>query len=150
MRLVLERSELLEILGKHLKILINEEAVIVRADPFEVELSGLPLVEEHTPVSPRNLAMSDPPARVAKPPSPEEEPDTSLIEQRADKYATSEPPPPGADGIEVSESKGSGLHPMAVLEESRRIEQELDRANPTLAAQQRKLAARKPPDDEAT
>jgi len=44
MKLILEKTEILEVLGQHFDVQLNEESVIIRTDPvFEIEVSGLRL-----------------------------------------------------------------------------------------------------------
>jgi hypothetical protein len=50
---------------------------------------------------------------------------------RADKDASSQPPPPGNDGIDPVD--GGAIHPSAVLAKSKQLQEELDKENPKLA-----------------
>ena len=143
MRLVLEKEEILEVIAKHFKIKIDPDRVVIRTDPLEVELSGLPLVEDSTPSKRSSKVMSDPPAIVSSEDAVAPEEEEKLIALRSDRSATAEPPPPGADYLEsTSSEKGGGLHPAAVLEVSKQLEAELNKENPSLALQQKKYASR--------
>ena len=122
MRLILEKSEIVAILGKHFDAELDPEKVIIRTDPFEVEVCGLPMTDtprEETNVVPlpasRTLAGVDAQKFAAK--------------KRDDPDATTDAPPPGNDGTEVTDES---VHPASVLAASKALELELDKKNPQL------------------
>lgn len=128
MRLILEKAEIVSILGKHFEANFDPGDVIIRTDPFEIELRGLPLgdappkqVEEETNVVPL-------PTRLPYKDRVEE--DTTPPKQRADPGASNETPPPGDDGLGGGST--AEVHPAAVLAQSKALEAELDRENPQL------------------
>lgn len=62
MRLILEKEDLLQVLEKHFTETFDREKVQVRADPFEVELMGLPLpAPENEPTPSKKTGSSKPP-----------------------------------------------------------------------------------------
>lgn len=114
MRLILERAEVVAILGKHFDAELDPEKVVIRTDPFEIEVCGLPLANETT----------------ASPTSPI----SSTKRQRADADASADAPPPGYDTDGVpADATGMGLHPAAALAVSKELERQLDLENPGLA-----------------
>jgi hypothetical protein len=130
MRVILEKSDLIKVLENHFGEKFPPEMVQVRADPFEVELTGIPLVSstpEGAPVPPV------PPRRPASRPSSEgdgldgkwdvsspdaEGPDAEVIRLRAERNVSTEPPPFTAD--EMADDPG------AISAQSRRLQEELD------------------------
>ena len=134
MKLTLESDEIIRILAKHFNIRADSCKITLKKKPFEIELSGIPM-EDDAP-RPREPRAPLEPVSVR-----EETADDGLALARADRNVSLEPPPPGRDYLESSESKGA-LHPAAVLEESKKLQAELDAANPRLAAQQRGFTAR--------
>lgn len=123
MKLILEKNEIVAILGKHFDAKLDPEKVIIRHEPFEIELSGLPLSdapEEETNVVPLNAPPRKTRATVVEDPP---------AKPRSDPGATTEPPPPGDDGLGGTETE---VHPAAVLAASKQLEAELDRENPQL------------------
>lgn len=127
MRLILEKAEIVTVLSKHFDAELDPDNVIIRTDPFEIEVCGLP------------LGSNDPPPKyeeevnkVTKLPTRERPPvKEAAVKERADTDATTEPPEPGVDGEETSTA--GDVHPAAVLAASKALEQELDRENPQLA-----------------
>ena len=120
MRLILEKSEIVAILGKHFDAELDPEKVIIRTDPFEVEVCGLPMTDtpkEETNVVPLPQVTKFSPAKAER------------LVPRADVDASTEPPPPGNDGTEVSDES---VHPASVLAASKALELELDKKNPQL------------------
>ena len=45
MRLILEKSEIVAILGKHFDVELDPEKVVIKTEPFEIEVSGLPMTD---------------------------------------------------------------------------------------------------------
>ena len=45
MRLILEKNEIISILGKHFEVELDPEKVIIRTDPLEIEVSGIPMTD---------------------------------------------------------------------------------------------------------
>jgi hypothetical protein len=126
MRLILEKSEVVAILGKHFDVELDPEKVIIKTDPFEIEVSGLPMTD--APPREENVVAFNAPARRAakeRVEAPKEE-----VRQRDDPDASDEPPPPGRDG---SEGSDEAVHPASVLATSKALEAQLDRENPKLA-----------------
>jgi len=111
MRLILERAEVVAILGKHFDVELDPEKVVIRTDPFEIEVYGLPLASETASTS------SASPTR----------------RQRADTDAFTDSPPPNTEGVLV-DTTGTGLHPAAALAVSKELERQLDLENPGLAS----------------
>jgi hypothetical protein len=147
MRIILEKSELLEILGKHFETIFDADNVIVRTEPFEVELTKVAMPADDTkpkevPATAKQLVeiVEDGPKMVngfiitpatVIPENPE------LLEQRSsDGDAT--PPPPGDDGFGGGSSTGDAS-PASLIQRSRELAAEIDRANPDLATQNKKL-----------
>ena len=132
MKLVLEKADLIKILAKTFDINPERVQVKITPEPFEVELSDLPLVLGNTS-SPENTrgssVMSDPPAKVS--PQADVVEDPTLLLSRADLNVQASPPPPGLDGSESTESVGS-VHPKAMLEISDRLAEELESKHPFL------------------
>jgi hypothetical protein len=133
MRLVLERADLLKILGAQLKVVLTDDQVVIRTEgAFEVEINGIPMGQEM-------LAGDDtPPKRPVRAPPPVDEirlkladtvaEDAELAARRADAEASTEPPPGGTDGQEVTEAGGGS--PLAIVQRSRQLEAELERNRP--------------------
>jgi len=119
MRLILEKNEIVAILGKHFDAELDPEKVVIRTDPFEIEVCGLPLATEPPPSS-NVVALKGP--RAAK--------DTfAKGPPRGDEDASTEEPPPGLDGVEPLDD---AVHPASVLATSKALEQELEKENPQL------------------
>lgn len=123
MRLILEKSEIVAILGKHFEANLDPEKVIIRTDPFEIEVCGLPLAEAQ-PVE-NNVVPLNAPPRKQRAAVVEETPS----KPRDDPDASTDTPPPGDDGLGGPEAD---VHPAAVLAASKQLEVELDRENPQL------------------
>lgn len=124
MKLILEKNEIVTILGKHFEAQLDPEKVIIRTDPFEMELSGLPLGDappaEETNVVTLPVRSQGPKTKTKVEPS----------KPRADENASTDPPPPGNDGVEGGLE--GDVHPAAVLATSKQLEAELERENPQL------------------
>ena len=129
MRLILEKSEIVMILSRHFDAVLDPEKVIIRTDPLEIEVCGLPLgSEDSAPKREDNVVMMEPARRQPKPS------DVEKVKRRDDPDASVEPPPPGRDGGEETDEPGGGMHPAAILAASKKLEEELDRErnqNPT-------------------
>jgi len=53
-KIILEKAEVLAILGKHFNTVLDDEKVIIRTDPLlEIELRGLMMNETDTPPPPK-------------------------------------------------------------------------------------------------
>lgn len=93
MRIILEKDEIVEILGRHFDSEFDPANVIIRTDPvFEIELRDIPM----TPVEakPTQAVAVPPPAQS----SPTEDADLAAFRQRAHgANASTRPPPPGLD-----------------------------------------------------
>jgi len=124
MRLILEKHEIVAILGKHFDADLDPDKVIIRTDPFEIEVCGLPLAEESESKPRENNVVELPKVDRFSPAS------TTRAVARADPDASTESPPPGNDGAETSDDS---VHPSSVLETSKALEQELNKQNPQLA-----------------
>lgn len=142
MRLILEKTEIVAVLSKHFEAALDPDKVIIRTDPFEIEVCGLPLADAPPPeeanvtqLRPRQTAATDSP-RVKAP--------QVDVKDRDDPDATTEPPPPGKDGTEGPAT--ADVHPAAVLAASKALEQELDRENPQLKRRAGRYS-HTPPDD---
>jgi hypothetical protein len=145
MKLTLEKSDLISILEKHFDVKLKAENVVVRPDPLEIEVSGIPLVEVDAP-RPSNVvelperqktAMSEDAATVYD--------GKEIVAARDDPDATTEAPPYDPD--EVGHQEAADLHPAAIIEESKRLAAELDKKNPNLAKRAPRGGSHKPPGD---
>ena len=123
MRLILEKDEIVAILGKHFEVELDPDKVIIKTDPFEIEVSGIPMTD--SPPKETNV-VALPKANGGRTSVYTKEPP----QLRADADASTEPPPPGNDGADVSEES---VHPAAVLARSKELEEQLNRENPKLA-----------------
>lgn len=110
MRLILEKAEIVKIVGKHFDADLDPDSVVIRTDPLEIEVSGIPLPEREP--APENVTHLPKPRREATPPR-----------TRDDKNATIESPPPGVDEIETDEE--ATAEALALVEQSRQLEKEL-------------------------
>lgn len=125
MRLILEKDEIVAILGKHFDTELDPTKVIIRTDPFEIEVCGLPLGSGDAPPPKKEDNVVAMPQVSRRTPAAE----TQLV-QRADEDATTEDPEPGNDGMG---GDAAAIHPAAVLAASKALEAQLDRENPKLA-----------------
>lgn len=123
MRLILEKADLLKIIEDHLDEKFDPDVVKVRADPFEVELMGLPPPESQAKRQPRRSGRveGDPedkphgsPAFTAPGEEEEEMPGRNL-----GPGATHTPPPPGSDEMDGD--------PAEILRKAQEIEEQLAR-----------------------
>ena len=73
MRLILEKEEIVSILSKHFDAKLDPERVVIRTDPLEIEVCGLPLSGSTKAPEP---PISVPPS--ALPPVPEHSDDTGV------------------------------------------------------------------------
>lgn len=126
MKVVLEKHDLISILEKHFGEKFDRSKIVVRADPFEVELSGIPL-EAALPDAPSTAATPVPHAvrEVEDEVTPTEDLHTQLA--LADG-ATLDAPPPGTDYIEVDDTRDAS--PAALVAKSRALEEELKKSDP--------------------
>jgi hypothetical protein len=149
-RIILEKKELLEILGRHFETVLDETSVVIRTEPFEVELTKVAMPTEEPPKK-----KEPPPAAVAKPqievvdegpkmvngflitPATVIPENPELLELRSSD-GDSTPPPPGADGFDDGTTAGDGS-PASLVQRSRELAVEIDRANPDLANQNKRL-----------
>lgn len=126
MRLILEKHEIIAILGKHFDTDLDPENVIIRTDPLEIEVRGLPLATSDSPPKEENNVEELRP-KLRKVPEEEVERPKKV---RADEDATTDPPPPGSDGVAGSDDV---IHPASVLAASKQLERQLDQENPKSA-----------------
>lgn len=150
MRIILEKKELLEILGKHFETVFDDDNVIIRTEPFEVELRKItmPTAEEAPKPKPQQAAPLVVPATeipegpkmvngfIVTPPSVIPE-NPELLEMRSND-GEAEPPPPGSDGFGGSGSAGDAS-PASLIQRSRELAAEIDRNNPALAEQNKRI-----------
>lgn len=127
MRLILEKDEIVAILGKHFDTELDPTKVIIRTDPFEIEVCGLPLGSGDAPPPKESNVVPLPKALKREPTRDEKE---EAVKLRADEDATTEDPEPGNDGMG---GDAAAIHPAAVLAASKALEAQLDRENPKLA-----------------
>jgi len=143
MKVILETADLIRIIGAHFGSEFDTENVTIRTDPFEVEVRGIPLpTGEKAPSAP---PRTTPPPRMTLVDDPEpfapDADDAERVARRADDNASVDPPPPGMDESEAMDVNGS---PMALIEQSRRLQAELDQNRP---APQRKGGSSRAPTD---
>lgn len=112
MRIVLEKADLIKIIGRYLDAELDPSRVVVRTDPFEVEVTDIPLSAPEAAPSADEAPMEE-----------AEEPIPAL--QRADPDATTEMP--------------SFADPAQFLQVSKTLEAELDARNPALVAQRQRF-----------
>lgn len=145
MRLILEAAEIIKILGVHFQAELDPKNVIIRTDPFEIEVCALPLSESAEAEDDNVVALPQKAGAPRTPRPPRDE--TAKIRARDDEGATAEPPPPGNDGNEGPEQD---LHPAAILAASKDLERELDKENPQLTRRSGRWSHTPPPltDDE--
>lgn len=122
MRLILEKNEIVTILGKHFEANLDPDKVIIRTDPFEIEVCELPLTDAPPPKDDENVVPLAPRRASVSPRN--EEP----VKRRADDNASTEPPPPGDDG--TGTGANPDISPAAMLAASKQLEMELARENP--------------------
>jgi len=127
MRLILEKSEIVAILGKHFDVNLDPEKVLIRTEPLEIEVCGLPMTDAAPPKEETNVLPLKKTARAAV---EQEAVPREPARQRDDPDTSDEPPPPGNDGVELS---NESVHPASVMAASKALEQELERKNPQLA-----------------
>jgi len=140
MRLILEKDEIVTILGKHFDVALDPERVIIRTDPLEIEVSGIPMSDAPTKEETNVVSLNTTARRQSQ--ARDEEEKVAVL--RDDPDATTEPPPPGKDG---TEGEGNAdVHPAAVLAASKALENELDRENPQLKRRAGKWSAIAPKD----
>lgn len=131
MRLILEKAEIVAVLSKHFDAELDPDNVIIRTEPFEIEVCGLPLGSSDPPPK-YEVEDNVTPLRMRPPEAPKEQRNNNgPAKKRADEGATEDPPEPGLDGVETSNA--GDVHPAAVLAASKELEKELDRENPQLA-----------------
>lgn len=144
MKVILEADDLIRILGAHFGAEFDPENVTIKTDPFEVEVRKIPLPEsERTAAAPlRAENVSARQVRVVPPAALEtySAEAAELVAARADSDASSDPPPPGVDESGSLDAAGS---PLALLEQSKRLEAELERSLP----RQRRGGSAHPPSD---
>lgn len=143
MRLILEKDEIVSILGKHFEVKLDPEKVIIKTDPFEIEVSGIPMSDAPPKEETNVVSISAQTRRPAKTSADEEKVEEKVAALRDDPDATTEPPPPGRDGAEAG---NADVHPAAVLAASKALEQELDRENPQLKRRAGKWSSLAPKD----
>jgi hypothetical protein len=139
MKIVLEKHDLIAILEKHFQERFDRTKIIIRADPFEVELSGIPLEAA--------LPESEALARTALSVVPNEETKAGSADDLHTKLAlqdgaTLDAPEPGTDDIEVDNARDAS--PASLVARSRALESELAK---TLPPPRRKGGSEAPPLD---
>ena len=158
MRLILEKQEIIEILEKHFEEKFDAGQVVIRTDPFEIELMKLAMPSEKNNVPPEPKRITPPTPEdtgprlvngfIVTPPSIAVD-DPTLLEQRSGE-GEAEPPPPGTDGFGVDNPITGEGSPAALVQRSRELAAEIDRKNPTLAEQNKRIRrgnAKEPSDD---
>jgi len=124
MRLILEKADLIQILEKQFGESFPEDMVQVRTSPFEVELTGIPLITPEAPKVPERQAASGRRIQAVteledKGSSPGEvDPDQAdVLSLRSERNVSTTPPPYDPD--ETRDSPG------AIVADSRALEVEL-------------------------
>lgn len=129
--MIIERDDVLAILNSHFGEEFDVENIEMPKE-FEIIVKGIPL----PPSARRSARPVEEPVR-ARParPSPAEDVSTltaspeeeALVSKRADADASVDPPPPGMDDTEALGASGS---PLSLIEQSRRLEAQLERETP--------------------
>ena len=115
MRVIVEQSEIIALIGQHFGFKPDLNNIKIRTDPLEVEVSGINMPD----------ADSGPPQTLRAP-----DPDDEKFNRRApDPYAMSHPPTEGTDGVEAVDAGDMG--PAAMVQASRQLEEKLARENKT-------------------
>ena len=146
MRLILEKQEIIEILEKHFEEKFDNNQIIIRTEPFEIELMKLAM-----PSEPKPPAVPPPPRPTTSPAGPRMEngfliepptvipEDPSLLERR-NNDGDAVPPPLSADetggGGPLVLANGS---PASLIQRSRELAAEIDRKNPNLTEQTQRV-----------
>lgn len=139
MKLILEKDEVVAILSRHFEARLDPDKVVIRTDPFEIEVSGIPMVSGDDVPADSNNVVSLP--RKQALPSPEPKKYT----QRAEPDAFVEPPSPGTDGVEEAPADVS---PASVMATSKALEKELEKENPQLRAKRAGQYSSTPPGED--
>jgi hypothetical protein len=150
MRLILERQEIIEILEKHFEEKFDSNQIVIRTEPFEIELMKLSMPTEPTPAKPPSAPTPKPGTLIVAPPSgprmengflveppsiiPE---DPSLLERRSSDGEAA-PPPLSADEV-GSGPVIEGGSPASLIQRSRELAAEIDRKNPGLTEQNQRI-----------
>lgn len=127
MRLILEKQEILDILGHHFEVKLDPKQVVIRTEPsLEIEVSGIPLTQG----SPRNTRgdftpISDETAADLGAPTISAEEDNRVYGEGA----SFEPPPAGTDETPPKQVSTEDISPAAILARSKQLERELE-SNP--------------------
>jgi len=132
MRIVLERNDLIKIIGQYLEATLDPSRVVVRTDPFEVEVTDVPLTES----SPETRLTAPSSVFVVTSPDPVKEPDISIVQARSEINASIEMPP--FDEVEGGTST-ENANPAGILAISQTLQTNLDRENPQLVSQRKRL-----------
>jgi hypothetical protein len=136
MKVILEEQDLMRILEEHFGSEFKAGDIVIRADPFEVEVRNVPVPAsekgEARPAAPRTEV---PPTAL---PSASDD-DTELVARRADADATTDPPPPGNDETSLMDASGT---PASIIQQSKALEQQLERER---GAPRRKGGSATPP-----
>lgn len=143
MKVTLERADLIAILKEHFGSDFRSEDIVIRADPFEVEVRNvsMPASEKHAAPAPSTRASVDPETAYAAVPNASSE-DAELVLRRADADATVDPPPPGNDELGTTSVAGS---PLSIIQQSRELEMQLERERNSGTAPQRRGGSTKAP-----
>jgi hypothetical protein len=128
MRLILEKNEIVAILGKHFDVELDPEKVIIKTDPLEIEVSGIPMTDAQPREETNVVTLRSGPGTYSAVKSSAVDP-TDIVKKRDDPDATTEPPTPGDDDLG---GPGQDLHPAAVLAASKALERQLEQENPLL------------------
>ena len=126
MKIVLEKHDLVSILEKHFEEKFDRSKIVVRADPFEVELCGIPL-EAALPdgeAAPKAAVLTAVP-KEPEAPTPEDDLHTKLALQDG---ATLDAPTPGTDEVEIDDTRDAS--PASLVARSRALESELAKNRP--------------------
>lgn len=131
MKVILEAADLIRILGAHFGAEFDPENVTIKTDPFEVEVRGIPLPEAEKATLPAARVEGSPriqrpdPETLYVPRNSAEE--AELVARRADGDASVDPPEPGTDDSDAMSASGS---PLSLIEQSKKLEAELERDRP--------------------
>jgi hypothetical protein len=102
MRIILEKKEIVQILGKHFESNFDPDSVIIRTDPLEVELRDIPMPVEVAVIEDKVTPASKQHAESSMNPVQETSTLADEGQFRARAHGPNaflEAPPPGLDGI---------------------------------------------------
>lgn len=115
MKIILEESEIVGIIAEHFELDRSKMKFNITTNPLEMTLLGVPLPRDEEPSSGVRIPIEMLPLEK-----------TSVDYSKRDlEGATDEPPPVGADGVELD--KATDLSPAALVAQSRQLEERLRR-----------------------